>query len=229
MFRVNKKKRNSSAIERPNTIHSFNLKILIKNMKWYMRLAFLVGISTFVENDDSLQHRSNELIVRCNKFSRNETISINPIFQIDEKTLNVKVGDVVRIIAPSCKYSDKNLPSIKAYIESLGLVAQISENIFTDDDPFYSNTDKFRANDLIDALTDENVKIIWCIRGCKDLGRGSIRLIPYLKDKLPAKLNQKIFIGYNDITVLHLYFQYRYGWQTIHVGHCHSRRKFFLF
>lgn len=55
------------------------------------------------------------------------------------------------------------------------------------------------------------MKIIWCIRG----GTGSIRLIPYLESQLPPTLNHKIFIGYSDITVLHLYLQKKYGWQTI--------------
>lgn len=129
----------------------------------------------------------------------------------------VKKGDIVRVVAPGCKSSESFLPLIKTYIESIGLVANISENIFSNEDPLYSNTDEFRANDLISALMNDNVKVIWCILGCSNLARGSIRLIPYLDEKLPTKLNQKIFIGYDDMTVLHLYFQHRFGLQTIHV------------
>lgn len=119
----------------------------------------------------------------------------------------------MRVVAPARKTPDSALPLIKTYIESLGLVANISENIYSTDDPFYANTDENRANDLISALLDDNVKIIWCVRG----GTGSIRLVPFLDDKLPATLNHKIFIGYSDITVLHLYFESKYGWQTIQV------------
>lgn len=131
-------------------------------------------------------------------------------FQVN-KTLNVNQGDIVRVIAPARKSPDTALPIIKTYVESLGLVANISADIYGTIDPFYSNTDEYRANDLISALVDDRVKIIWCIRG----GTGSIRLIPYLEEKLPAKLNHKIFIGYSDITVLHLYLQKKYGWQTL--------------
>ncbi|KAG4078545.1 hypothetical protein HA402_009257 [Bradysia odoriphaga] len=132
-------------------------------------------------------------------------------FDLREKTLNVKPGDVVKVIAPARKSPDSALPLMKNYVESLGLVADISANIYSDEDAFYSNTDEFRANDLISAVLDDDVKIIWCVRG----GTGSIRLIPYLEAKLPAKVNHKILIGYSDITVLHLYFAYKYGWQTI--------------
>lgn len=134
---------------------------------------------------------------------------------MSEKSLNVNPGDIVKVIAPARKSSDAALPLIKAYVESLGLVANISDNIYSTEDLFYSNTDEFRANDLISALLDDDVRIIWCVRG----GTGSIRLVPYLEEKLPATLNHKIVIGYSDITVLHLYLQHKYGWQTIQVTH----------
>lgn len=127
----------------------------------------------------------------------------------------MKPGDIVKVIAPGCKGEPENLTFVKHYIESLGLVANISENIYSDVDPIYSNSDEFRANDLVSALLDDNVKVIWGIRG----GTGSIRIIPLLEEKLPATLKQKIFIGYSDVTALHIYLQYKYGWQTIHVRH----------
>lgn len=124
--------------------------------------------------------------------------------------------DKVAIIAPSSKGNPSNLPTIKEYVEALDFSAHISENIYSNDNPFYSNSDEFRANDLITALTDDS-KIIWCIRG----GKGAPRLIPYLEglpDDIKAKiaLNKKIFIGYSDITALHIYLQVKYNWQTLH-------------
>ncbi|WP_237342980.1 LD-carboxypeptidase [Wolbachia endosymbiont of Folsomia candida] len=124
--------------------------------------------------------------------------------------------DKVDIIAPSCKGKDSELINIKSYVESLDLNAHISNKIYSNDNPFYSNSDEFRANDLVDALTDDS-KIIWCIKG----GKGASRLIPYLerlsndkKEKI-AK-NKKILIGYSDITALHIYLQVKYDWQTLH-------------
>lgn len=87
----------------------------------------------------------------------------------------------------------------------------MTENIYQDQPLGYSNTDEFRLDDLISALTD-NSKVIWCIRG----GRSPSRLIPLLEQRLPSTLTHKIVIGQSAITVLHLYLQQKYGWQTIH-------------
>jgi muramoyltetrapeptide carboxypeptidase len=122
----------------------------------------------------------------------------------------------VDIIAPSSKGKESDLAMIKEYVEVLDLSAHISEKIYSNDNPFYSNSDEFRANDLINALTDDS-KIIWCIKG----GKGASRLIPYLErlsdgEKEKIAKNKKILIGYSDITALHIYLQGKYDWQTLH-------------
>jgi muramoyltetrapeptide carboxypeptidase len=122
-------------------------------------------------------------------------------------------GDTVRIVAPAGRGSPANLSSIKAYVESLGLVAQISDNIYGDS-PFYSNTDEFRAQDLIAAIRDPLCKIIWCIRG----GSGCIRLVPFLDKEFSSSppAEPKLLIGYSDITALHLYVSKNFRWPTMH-------------
>jgi muramoyltetrapeptide carboxypeptidase len=130
--------------------------------------------------------------------------------------IDLSASDTVNIIAPSSKGKEQNLTLIKEYIEKLNLKANISQKIYSNDNPFYSNSDKFRADDLINALLNDS-KIIWCIRG----GAGAARLIPYLEklseiQKEKIAQNKKIFIGYSDHTVLHLYLQMKFGWQTIH-------------
>ncbi|KLT21656.1 peptidase S66 family protein [Wolbachia endosymbiont of Armadillidium vulgare str. wVulC] len=124
----------------------------------------------------------------------------------------------VDIIAPSSKGKESDLPTIKEYVKTLDFNPHISEKIYSNDNPFYSNSDEFRANDLISALTDDS-KIIWCIRG----GEGASRLIPYLerlpndkKERIAQNKNKKILIGYSDITALHIYLQVKYDWQTLH-------------
>lgn len=71
--------------------------------------------------------------------------------------------DQVDIIAPSSKGKESDLTTIKEYVEALDFNPHISEKIYSNDNPFYSNSDEFRANDLISALTNDS-KIIWCIR-----------------------------------------------------------------
>lgn len=122
----------------------------------------------------------------------------------------------VDIIAPSCKGKQSDLVNITEYIKSLNLNISLSEAIYSGNNPFYSNSDKFRANDLIKAITSDS-KIIWSIKG----GKGASRLIPYL-EQLPINQkekiarNKKILIGYSDVTALHIYLHTKYNWQTIH-------------
>ncbi|MDN5247901.1 MAG: LD-carboxypeptidase [Wolbachia endosymbiont of Tyrophagus putrescentiae] len=129
---------------------------------------------------------------------------------------SVYATDKVHIIAPSGKGEESDLIAIRKYVESLGFDVYLSEKIYSNDNPFYSNSDEFRANDLISALIDDS-KIIWCIKG----GKGASRLIPYL-EKLPTHQkkkiakNKKVLIGYSDITALHIYLQKKYKWETLH-------------
>ncbi|NUY39152.1 LD-carboxypeptidase [Wolbachia endosymbiont of Litomosoides brasiliensis] len=124
----------------------------------------------------------------------------------------------IDIVAPSSKGKEQDLTTIKEYVETLGFSSHISEKIYSNDNPFYSNSDEFRASDLINALINDN-KIIWCIRG----GTGASRLIPYLerlpndkKARIAQNKNKKTLIGYSDITALHIYLQVKYDWQTLH-------------
>ncbi|WFW29684.1 MAG: LD-carboxypeptidase [Wolbachia endosymbiont of Menacanthus eurysternus] len=129
-------------------------------------------------------------------------------------TSSIYAIDQVDIIAPSSKGRESDLIFIKEYVEALGFYPHVSEKIYSNDNSFYSNSDEFRANDLINALIGKS-KIIWCIRG----GTGASRLIPYL-EKLSSdqkeKITRKVFIGYSDVTVLHTYLQAKYDWQTLH-------------
>jgi len=77
--------------------------------------------------------------------------------------------------------------------------------------PFHTHTDLKRFQHLKEALLDKSSDIIWALRG----GYGSAKLIDRLvKMKKPKK--EKIFIGFSDITALHLFFSQHWGWKTIH-------------
>ncbi|MFN7098282.1 MAG: LD-carboxypeptidase, partial [Gammaproteobacteria bacterium] len=68
-----------------------------------------------------------------------------------------------------------------------------------------------RFKHLCNALTNTNSKAIWCLLG----GFGATKIIPQLNQmKRPA--HAKWFIGFSDITALHIFLQTRWGWSTIH-------------
>ena len=96
---------------------------------------------------------------------------------------------------PYCEYKDIQLISgINLYNNNPLLNKQVN--------PFHSNSDEKRFEDLYKALNikDENV-IIWCING----GYGSAKLIPFLENVAKPNI-EKIFIGYSDIKALHIFF-----------------------
>ncbi len=45
-------------------------------------------------------------------------------------SLRLEPGDLVRIVAPAGKGNQANIPLIKSYVESLGLVANITDGIY---------------------------------------------------------------------------------------------------
>ncbi|WP_342265104.1 LD-carboxypeptidase [Cardinium endosymbiont of Philonthus spinipes] len=77
--------------------------------------------------------------------------------------------------------------------------------------PFHSNSDAGRFKYLKDALFDDPNHVIWTLRG----GYGSAKLIPALQ-KLTIPTRKKFFIGYSDITALHIFLTQEWGWKTIH-------------
>lgn len=107
-------------------------------------------------------------------------------------------GDRVAIISPASP-SDKSL--IDEYIGSLnklGLKVIVGESCLSEHG-FLSGTDDIRANDINCMFADKNIKGIFALRG----GYGCARLLDLIDFKL-IKKNPKIFIGYSDITALHI-------------------------
>lgn len=104
----------------------------------------------------------------------------------------------IKIVAPAGKTPQEDFNNLISFLNSKGYEVSYSEDIITNEYPYHSNSDEFRAEDFINALEDETVDVIWCLRG----GYGSARLYEYLQD-VEVKGN-KTLIGFSDITALHL-------------------------
>ena len=74
-----------------------------------------------------------------------------------------------------------------------------------------SAPDEMRAKELMDAFKDDAVDAVLCSRG----GYGTMRILPLL-DFDVVRDHPKIFMGYSDITTLHVNFQQKAGLVTIH-------------
>jgi len=76
---------------------------------------------------------------------------------------------------------------------------------------FQQNEDKKRAENLMAIWRDPEVKAVICGTG----GYGAVRILPYLDPDL-FRRNPKAFVGYSDITALHLWLMRRAGLRVFH-------------
>ena len=122
----------------------------------------------------------------------------------------LKPGDRMALVAPASPFDQEKLARAVEVLESRGYRVAPGKHI-TCKKGYLAGTEAERAADLIDAIRDPEVAAILCIRG----GYGSARLLPWLPFSV-LKDRPKIFMGYSDITFLHLAFQSRMQWVTFH-------------
>ncbi|MCI0661986.1 MAG: LD-carboxypeptidase [Acidobacteria bacterium] len=119
-------------------------------------------------------------------------------------------GDTVAIIAPSSNLKADYLAKGVSELERIGFRVKYDPGILSRG-RYTAGSDERRADELMRSFTDNEIKAVWTARG----GYGSMRLLKLLNEKV-LRQNPKIFIGYSDLTALHLYFYRRFGWVTFH-------------
>lgn len=125
-------------------------------------------------------------------------------------SLSLKPGDIIDIVAPGSSCSEEVFNQAVAWIKTQGFIPRFPKDILNPD-IFISNSDEKRLKFLVDALKNKESKAVWCLRG----GYGAIRLIPELL-KIKSLPRKKIFIGYSDVTTLHLWLNLKMKWPTVH-------------
>jgi len=126
-------------------------------------------------------------------------------------------SDIVDIIAPASQSSPEKLSDGVQWLKSIGLHPRVPKDILKTDLYFAARLET-QIEHLKEAIYSDS-KAIWCLRG----GYGSMRLIPHLKKLKPPK-HPKLFIGFSDITSLHLFFTQHWNWPVIHgrmIGQMH--------
>ena len=121
----------------------------------------------------------------------------------------LKKNDIVDIIAPASHSPTDRLEDGIRWVENAGLIPRVPSDIIKTD-LFFAAPLEIQLKHLLDALYSDS-KAIWCLRG----GYGSMRLIPHLLKIKPPK-KPKLFIGFSDITALHLFFSQNWKWPVIH-------------
>jgi len=119
-------------------------------------------------------------------------------------------GDTIGIVAPASNIQRAALDLGCAALEGLGYRPVYLDSIF-DQDLYFAGSTERRARELEDMFLREDVRAILCARG----GYGANYLVTRLD---PQKIipNQKIFVGYSDITTLLTCFCDTAGFVTFH-------------
>ncbi|MDO4395255.1 MAG: LD-carboxypeptidase [Clostridia bacterium] len=112
---------------------------------------------------------------------------------------NLKKGDTVGLICPSSFISEERKAQCIEAVEKLGFKVKCADNLTTDLAGYMAGSGEVRGQWINRMFADDEVKGIFCIRG----GDGSSRVMEYLDYDL-IKNNPKVFVGYSDVTNLHL-------------------------
>ncbi len=111
----------------------------------------------------------------------------------------LKFGDTIGLIAPSgAMRTEGAIERAIAETERMGFKVKLGESAGKKYG-YLSGTDDIRARDINAMFADDEVDAIFCIRG----GYGAMRILDKLDYDLIAK-HPKIFVGFSDITALHI-------------------------
>lgn len=119
-------------------------------------------------------------------------------------------GDRVDIIAPASRCHPSVLEKVKSLLASWELDCYCPNDILGED-LLCANSIAVRTQQLQQALLNTESKAVWSLLG----GYGSTQLIPSLLTISPP-MRTKIFMGFSDITALHIFLQTQWGWNTVH-------------
>lgn len=123
----------------------------------------------------------------------------------------LRPGDTVGLITPSTYVSNPDtLQLARLTVEHLGLKPKFSANVGKRTG-YLAGSIEQRVADLHWAFSDPEVKAVFCTRG----GYGSAMLLDRIDFGL-IRRNPKIFLGYSDITALHLGIHQKAGLVTLH-------------
>lgn len=122
----------------------------------------------------------------------------------------LKQGDRVAVIAPASCAKEKEIVNAEKSLALLGL-----EPVFYPScrsrHGYLAGTDDVRLKDIHDAFSDKSVKAVFCLRG----GYGCGRLLGNIDFNIISE-NPKLFLGYSDISVIHIAINQICGMMTVH-------------
>jgi muramoyltetrapeptide carboxypeptidase len=114
------------------------------------------------------------------------------------KPKHLKPGDRIALVAPSSPIDEEKLELTVDSVKFLGLKPILYPSV-TMRHGYLSGPDRVRAEDINNAFADPGIDGIFCVRG----GYGVTRILDCIDYEMISK-NPKVFLGYSDITGLHV-------------------------
>ncbi|MBL7798936.1 MAG: LD-carboxypeptidase [Saprospiraceae bacterium] len=126
------------------------------------------------------------------------------------KPARLREGATIGLIAPASPASDEKINKALANLAALGYQVREGKSLRARNGHL-AGTDPARLADLHWAFSDPAVDAVWCVRG----GYGCTRLLPEIDYDL-IRRHPKPFIGYSDVTALHIAIGQKTGLVTFH-------------
>ena len=119
-------------------------------------------------------------------------------------------GSRVALVAPSGPLKPGDLDRAVANTKQLGWEPVVGSFV-NSAEGYFAGPDTIRLDDLNEALRDDSIDAIWCLRG----GYGAMRLLETI-DYDALKRRPKAVIGFSDVTALHCAVALRADLWSIH-------------
>lgn len=126
------------------------------------------------------------------------------------KPRRLKIGDTLGLLAPASPIAKEKVELGMQKLLEMGFKVKVGKTAYSNHG-YLAGDDKQRAGELIDFFRDETIDGIICLRG----GYGTLRILDFLDYDLIRK-NPKVFVGYSDITALHIAFNQLSNLVTFH-------------
>lgn len=123
----------------------------------------------------------------------------------------LKKGDTIGIAASAGPIKDrKEVQEFQDVLHQLGYKTKLGKNVFGQHG-YFSASDKERASEFMELISDDEVQGVFFIRG----GWGCARILDLLDYNTIAR-NAKVIMGFSDITALLNAITYKTGLVTFH-------------
>jgi len=123
----------------------------------------------------------------------------------------LQIGDTIGIVAPSSPFDNSKIPGVEKALNKLGYKVKFGKSCYENYKGYLAGSDELRAKDLEDMFLDSEIDAVLCMRG----GYGTPRILDMIDYNI-IKNNPKPFIGFSDITALHVAFNQKCDLITFH-------------